>query len=66
MLSPGDMTTTPLTGLAQEGIFVSSVREALLNNEIDIAVHSFKDVPTDVAEGIALGAVPSARKLSAT
>ena len=58
MLSPGDMTTTPLTGLAQEGIFVSSVREALLNNEIDIAVHSFKDVPTDVAEGIALGAVP--------
>ena len=58
MLSPGDLTTTPLTGLAQEGIFVSAVREALLNNEIDIAVHSFKDVPTDVAEGIALGAVP--------
>ena len=58
MLSPGDLTTTPLTGLAQEGIFVSSVREALLNNEIDIAVHSFKDVPTDFAEGIALGAVP--------
>ena len=58
MLSPGDLTTTPLTGLAQEGIFVSSVREALLKSEIDFAVHSFKDVPTDFADGITLGAVP--------
>lgn len=58
MLSPGDLTTTPLTGLAQEGIFVSSVREALLKSEIDFAVHSFKDVPTDFAAGITLGAVP--------
>jgi hydroxymethylbilane synthase len=58
MLSPGDLTTTPLTGLAQEGIFVSSVREALLKSEIDFAVHSFKDVPTDFADDITLGAVP--------
>jgi hydroxymethylbilane synthase len=58
MFSPGDLTTTPLTGLAQEGIFVSSVREALLKSEIDFAVHSFKDVPTDFADDITLGAVP--------
>lgn len=58
MLSPGDLSRVPLTGLAQEGIFVSSVREALLRNEIDIAVHSCKDVPTVPAPGITLGAVP--------
>jgi hydroxymethylbilane synthase len=58
MLSPGDLNTIPLSGLGQEGIFVSSVREALLNSEIDIAVHSFKDVPTNPAQGIWLGAVP--------
>jgi hydroxymethylbilane synthase len=40
------------------GVFVSALREALLAGEIDVAVHSFKDLPTAPAEGIVIGAVP--------
>lgn len=56
--TPGDRERLPLTGRANEGIFVSSVREALIEGLIDLAVHSFKDVPTDVAEGLVIAAVP--------
>jgi hydroxymethylbilane synthase len=40
------------------GVFVSALREALLAGEIDVAVHSFKDLPTAPAEGIVIAAVP--------
>ena len=40
------------------GVFVRALDEALLRNEIDFAVHSLKDVPTVLAAGTCLGAVP--------
>ncbi|MEO0262468.1 MAG: hydroxymethylbilane synthase [candidate division WOR-3 bacterium] len=41
---------TPLYKLREKGIFVKALEESLLRNEIDIAVHSAKDVPTEISE----------------
>ena len=54
----GDVTTAPLASLGGVGVFVSALREALLRGEIDLAVHSLKDLPTYSADGITLAAVP--------
>jgi len=56
--TPGDGESAPLAGRAHEGIFVSSVRDALIDGAIDLAVHSYKDVPTDPADGLVVAAVP--------
>jgi hydroxymethylbilane synthase len=40
------------------GVFVSALRDALLAGEVDVAVHSLKDLPTAPAEGVALVATP--------
>src|ERR1700761_4247430 len=40
-----------------KGLFVKELEEALLKEEIDLAVHSMKDVPTDLPPGCALSAV---------
>ncbi len=54
----GDVSTAPLETLGGTGVFVSALREALLAGEVDLAVHSLKDLPTAPAEGIELAAVP--------
>jgi len=48
---------TPLQG-SSTGVFVGALREALLAGEIDLAVHSLKDLPTYPEPGITLAAVP--------
>ncbi len=56
--SEGDIDlTTPLYEMGVQGIFTRSLDIALLNNHIDIAVHSMKDVPTRLPEGIVSAAV---------
>lgn len=56
--SEGDIdTVTPLYALGVQGIFTKTLDAALLNNRIDIAVHSMKDVPTQLAKGICQAAV---------
>jgi hydroxymethylbilane synthase len=56
--SKGDVdTVTPLYELGVQGIFTKSLDAALLDKRIDIAVHSLKDVPTNLAEGIRQAAV---------
>lgn len=55
----GDRSPAPLEQIGGTGVFVSALREALLAGEIDVAVHSFKDLPTAPAAGIALAAVPA-------
>jgi hydroxymethylbilane synthase len=40
------------------GVFVAALRTALLNGEVDVVVHSFKDLPTAPTEGLAVAAVP--------
>ncbi len=55
----GDQNTTvSLEQLGGEGIFVKELEDALLREEIDIAVHSLKDMLTTIPEGLRLAAVP--------
>jgi hydroxymethylbilane synthase len=56
--SEGDIDLkTPLYEMGVQGIFTRSLDIALLNNRIDIAVHSMKDVPTQLPKGIVTAAV---------
>ena len=56
--SDGDKdAVTPLYALGVQGIFTKTLDAALLNNRIDIAVHSMKDVPTQLAQGVQQAAV---------
>ena len=56
--SEGDIDlSTPLYELGVQGIFTKALDIALLNDTIDIAVHSMKDVPTQLAKGISEAAV---------
>jgi hydroxymethylbilane synthase len=56
--SEGDIDLqTPIYEIGVEGVFTRSLDIALLNNKIDIAVHSMKDVPVQLAKGIAQAAV---------
>lgn len=56
--SEGDIDLqTPLYQMGVQGIFTRSLDIALLNNKIDIAVHSMKDVPTNLPEGLVQAAV---------
>ncbi|MCL6596603.1 MAG: hydroxymethylbilane synthase [Firmicutes bacterium] len=53
----GDREHAPEALMAGEGAFVSALEEALVRREIDLAVHSLKDVPVRLAEGLVLAAV---------
>ncbi|WP_291379000.1 hydroxymethylbilane synthase [Demequina sp.] len=55
----GDQSTESLVGLSQTGVFVAAVRQALLDGECDLIVHSLKDMPVAEHDGIALAALPS-------
>jgi hydroxymethylbilane synthase len=54
----GDVSRAQLTQIGGTGVFVSALREALLSGEVDLAVHSLKDLPAGAAPGITLAAVP--------
>ncbi|MCQ8194904.1 hydroxymethylbilane synthase [Streptomyces rugosispiralis] len=54
----GDTSREHLAQIGGAGVFVSALREALLRGEIDLAVHSLKDLPTAEPEGLELAAVP--------
>jgi hydroxymethylbilane synthase len=55
----GDINRAPLASLGGAGVFVSALRDAVLDGKVDVAVHSLKDLPTGPAAGIALAAVPT-------
>ena len=54
----GDTSTTAITQLGSTGVFVTALRDALLAGEVDLAVHSYKDLPTAHCEGLVIAAVP--------
>ena len=53
----GDTDRSSLSQLGGTGVFVSALRDALLDGRVDVAVHSMKDLPTSPAAGIELAAV---------
>ena len=53
-----ESTTEPVRELGAVGVFTKEIQIALLENRIDIAVHSLKDLPTEPVPGLELAAVP--------
>lgn len=55
----GDTDPGAITQIGGTGVFVSALRDALLAGEVDLAVHSLKDLPTEPAEGLVVAAIPA-------
>ena len=54
----GDRSDAPLSAIGGQGVFVKEIEAALLRSEIDFAVHSLKDLPPEIPEGLVLAAIP--------
>jgi hydroxymethylbilane synthase len=59
LTSFGDVTQAHLPDIGGTGVFVSALRESLRHGDVDLAVHSLKDLPTAPLPGIVLAAVPA-------
>ncbi|WP_197058315.1 hydroxymethylbilane synthase [Modestobacter caceresii] len=54
----GDRSTEAINQLGGTGVFVTALRDALQQGTVDLAVHSFKDLPTSPSPGLTVAAVP--------
>jgi hydroxymethylbilane synthase len=54
----GDVATGSISQLGSVGVFVTALRDALLRDQVDLAVHSYKDLPTAPTDGVVIAAVP--------
>ena len=54
----GDVNAAAIAQIGGTGVFVTALRDALAAGHVDLAVHSFKDLPTAPADGLAIAAVP--------
>jgi len=57
--TPGDESTAPIERLGTTGVFTTTLREALLRGEVDLVVHSCKDLPTATVPGLQVAAFPA-------
>lgn len=55
----GDVRSGPIGQLGTQGVFTKEIQRFLLEEQIDLAVHSLKDLPTDTVAGLDLVAVPT-------
>ena len=55
----GDVKTGPIGSVGGEGVFTKEIQRALLEQQVDLAVHSLKDLPTEPVEGLELACVPA-------
>ncbi|MBI2683018.1 MAG: hydroxymethylbilane synthase [Acidobacteriales bacterium] len=53
------ITDVPLAKIGAKGLFTSEIEEALAANQVDLAIHSLKDLPTELPPGFELAAVPA-------
>ncbi|MBZ4651039.1 hydroxymethylbilane synthase [Thermosipho sp. (in: thermotogales)] len=53
----GDIVKKPVEKIGGKGVFVSDIEKLLLNGEIDIAIHSMKDMPSKIPDGLLLTSV---------
>lgn len=60
----GDVLAGPLSAGGGIGLFTRTIQQALLAQEVDLAVHSLKDLPTEPVEGLLLAAVPERENVS--
>lgn len=58
IVTHGDMTRGSLVGLSETGVFVTALRQSLLDGECDILVHSLKDMPVAPYPGLHIAALP--------
>ena len=54
----GDVSTGSLSQIGGQGVFTKRLQIALQNDEVDLAVHSLKDLPTEDAQGLSIVAIP--------
>ncbi len=54
----GDVKTGPLGQIGGQGLFTKEIQRSLLDGQVDLAVHSLKDLPTEPVDGLVLAVVP--------
>jgi hydroxymethylbilane synthase len=59
IVTEGDRSSTAIAQLGGTGVFVAAIRHALLEGSVDLAVHSYKDLPTATEPGLIIAAVPA-------
>jgi hydroxymethylbilane synthase len=58
----GDVRSGPIGAIGTQGVFTKEIQRALLDDRIDLAVHSLKDLPTEPVPGLILAVVPPREK----